>query len=79
MARNTFRKIIGTVVSLTGLSALLSSGLGWSSEYSDEWGPDVGTALPLLEAPDQSGNTRTLADLSGKQGLLLFLNRSADW
>ena len=34
---------------------------------------------PLLEAPDQNGVVRTLADLSGEQGLLLFLNRSADW
>ncbi|MEQ8859898.1 MAG: hypothetical protein RIC56_14740 [Pseudomonadales bacterium] len=47
--------------------------------YVDAWGPAVGSELPLLEALDQDGERRTLADLSGRQGLLLFLNRSADW
>jgi hypothetical protein len=35
--------------------------------------------LPVLEAPDQTGTVRTLDDLAGDHGLLLFLNRSADW
>lgn len=76
---NAYRKFFGTLVSVTGLSALVASSGAWSSEYSDGWGPALGTTLPLLEAPDQTGATRTLADLSGEQGLLLFLNRSADW
>jgi len=50
-----------------------------ADDYSAAWGPAVGTQIPILQAPDQSGNLRTLADLSGDQGLLLFLNRSADW
>ncbi len=48
-------------------------------DYATGWGPAIGSALPVLDAPDQSGARRTLADLSGDQGLLLFLSRSADW
>jgi len=48
-------------------------------EYSDDWGPAAGSPLPMLEALDQDGVLRQLDDLSGSQGLLLFLNRSADW
>ena len=44
-----------------------------------EWGPRVGQPLPHLAASAQSGTTRNLEDLAGEQGLLLFLNRSADW
>ncbi len=61
------------------LLPLLALGASAHAEYADEWGPQPGTALPLLEATDQDGQIRTLADLSGDQGLLLFLNRSADW
>ena len=50
-----------------------------NAEYADEWGPAVGAQLPVLEALDQDGNPQTLASLAGEQGLLLFLNRSADW
>jgi hypothetical protein len=57
----------------------MPAGTAWSSEYADAWGPAVGSKLPVLEAPDQTGRVRTLEDLTGEQGLLLFLNRSADW
>ena len=50
-----------------------------ADDYSAGWGPAVGNPLPILDAPDQNGTRRELADLSGDQGLLLFLNRSADW
>ena len=50
-----------------------------NAEYNDDWGPEAGSALPVLEAPDQDGQIRTLDSLSGNQGLLLFLHRSADW
>ena len=50
-----------------------------AGDYASEWGPKVGTTMPILEAEDQSGRLRTLADLAGKNGLLIFLNRSADW
>ncbi len=76
---NAYRRFFGTLVSVTGLSALIASGGAWTNEFSEGWGPAIGTKLPLLTAPDQNGVTRTLADLAGEQGLLLFLNRSADW
>lgn len=74
-AARTLRNMIGTLVSFTGLSV----GVALADDYSDSWGPAIGSTLPMLEAPDQSGDMRTLDDLSGKRGLLLFLNRSADW
>lgn len=69
------RRFIGMMVSLTGLAAMVAR----ADEYGDAWGPAVGAPLPVLEAPDQTGRIRTLDDLAGEQGLLLFLNRSADW
>ena len=52
---------------------------GTADEYADEWGPAVGAQLPLLSALDQAGVPQDLRSLTGKQGLLLFMNRSADW
>ncbi len=49
------------------------------ADYNSDWGPAIGSTLPLLEAPDQTGQVRQFDDLAGEQGLLLFLNRSADW
>jgi hypothetical protein len=48
-------------------------------DYVSAWGPEIGGSLPMLEAPDQAGVVRSLANLSGESGLLLLLNRSADW
>jgi hypothetical protein len=59
---------------LSGLPAM-----AFGSEYSSNWGPAAGSQLPVLEARDQTGQLRTLDDLSGENGLLLLLNRSADW
>ena len=50
-----------------------------ADDYSDGWGPAVGSPMPLLAASDQSGVVRNLENLTGDHGLLLFLNRSADW
>lgn len=49
------------------------------ASYAQAWGPAIGASMPLLDAPDQNGDQQTLASLSGDQGMLLFLNRSADW
>jgi len=48
-------------------------------DYNAQWGPALGTDMPPIASFDQEGVQRELADLSGEQGLLLFLNRSADW
>jgi hypothetical protein len=69
-----FRFVVAAVAVLSGLS-----GGAYGSEYSSNWGPAVGSRLPVLEAYDQSGQRRTLADLAGENGLLLFMSRSADW
>lgn len=67
---------------LAALLLLLSVALPAQADdpgYSDDWGPAAGTTLPMLSAQDQSGATRTLADLTGSSGMLLMLVRSADW
>jgi len=71
----TFNRVLGAVLSLTGLTAAFAM----ADEYTDQWGPTVGSRLTVLEAYDQSGQLRTLANLTGERGLLLFMNRSADW
>lgn len=76
---NLIRKLTRTLLPLTGLSALLAGGSAWAADYAADWGPEIGSTLPVLEAPDQTGTTRVLDDLAGDNGLLLFLNRSADW
>ncbi len=50
-----------------------------ADDYQDDWGPAVGSAMPAIDAPDHTGAPRALADLTGAKGLLLFVNRSADW
>ncbi len=50
-----------------------------AEDYAQQWGPPLGTSVPLLQAEDQTGTLRTLDNLTGSQGLLLFLVRSADW
>ena len=74
------RRLSRRMAALAGLLIALGSvGSATADEYSDEWGPAVGSELPVLEAYDQAGNLRTLADLAGERGLLLFMSRSADW
>ena len=61
---------------------LLAASIGayaMADEYSERWGPNVGEVLPVLQAYDQAGRLRTLENLVGERGLLLSLNRSADW
>ena len=67
---------LGATLLLPLLAAFSAAG---HADYADDWGPVVGSTVPLLDAFDQEGERRTLDDLSGSQGLLLFLNRSADW
>ncbi len=76
---NFLKKLTRLLLPLTGLSALLAGGSAWAADYAASWGPEIGSTLPVLEAPDQTGTTRTLETLAGDNGLLLFLNRSADW
>jgi hypothetical protein len=61
------------------IGALLVAGVASADDYGADWGPEIGSQLTLLKAHDQAGTLRTLDNLAGEQGLLLFLNRSADW
>jgi hypothetical protein len=42
-------------------------------------GPEIGQMVPAFSLPDQNGRNRSLADLTGANGLLLVFSRSADW
>lgn len=68
-----------TVKPLHFLAALLlASSAVAADDYAAGWGPAIGAEVSI-SAQDQSGTARTLGDLTGERGLLLFLNRSADW
>ena len=68
-------RLFSMLLSVTGLSATVA----FADDYAQGWGPEVGSQLPVLDAPDQAGRTQTLETLRGERGLLLFFNRSADW
>jgi hypothetical protein len=42
-------------------------------------GPDPGHRIPEFALPDADGNMKSLAELTGPNGLLLVFHRSADW
>jgi peroxiredoxin len=45
-----------------------------------EPGPSVGASFPHeLDAPDQTGERRTLESVMGEKGVAIFFVRSADW
>ena len=72
----TMVRLAALVATLYGLALAPHAS---ADEYSKGWGPALNTPMPLLAAPDHTGRTRSLGDLAGEHGLLLFLNRSADW
>ena len=47
--------------------------------YSAGWGPAVGERVPAIAARDTTGAPVDFAALTGRAGLLLLFNRSADW
>lgn len=88
MNQHLCQRLSGRATKLLGVFVCLLWSLGATAAergptepaaYADVWGPAVDSTLPLLDAPDQTGRQRQLADLAGDQGLLLFLVRSADW
>ncbi len=42
-------------------------------------GPEPGERIPDFSLPDQEGILRSVANLTGPNGLLLVFHRSADW
>ena len=67
------RKLLGSI--------LLVLWLPLHAEWSADWASDlkVGSATPGIDAKDQFGKDRTLANLKGDKGLVLLFSRSADW
>ena len=56
--------------------ALAPAAVAWA----DDLGPAIGTTAPDIGTrPDQTGKPHRLPDLMGKNGLVLFFFRSADW
>lgn len=53
--------------------------LGWDPEFTDAWGPAIGTKTPELAVKATDGSSKTLKELSGTSGLLVFFVRSTNW
>lgn len=49
------------------------------NDAAPDWGPAIHSVAPAIDAPDQHGARQTLETLAGRNGLLLFFVRSADW
>ena len=68
---------------LAGLTAVLASlwlvPLAQAQDYVGAPDFPVGADIPAIDAPDQNGASKTLADLVGENGLLLMFSRSFDW
>ena len=56
-----------------------ASVMSQESEYSNAWGPDVGTSIPELHVKDVEGEDKKLEDLAGAKGTLFVLVRSTVW
>jgi peroxiredoxin len=70
---STARFWVGFLIFLMGASLAPQA-------FAEELGPPVGTAAPDIGMRlDQTGKPRGLADLMGKNGLVLMFFRSADW
>ena len=68
---------VGRFTCTFALMALISLSVAASAE---DLGPPVGTKAPDIGVRlDQTGTPRTLADVMGKNGLVLMFFRSADW
>ncbi len=64
------------------LTAILASVVffGATAGFAEDLGPAIGTKAPDIGIRlDQSGKPRQLSDLMGRNGLVLFFYRSADW
>lgn len=50
-----------------------------AAEAAADFGPNVGESAPAIRARDSAGDARSLSDLAGPQGLVVYFNRSLDW
>jgi len=71
-----------SVRSFMRLAAILVAVLvfGVATSFAEDFGPAIGTKAPDIGTRlDQSGKPRQMSDLMGRNGLVLFFYRSADW
>lgn len=50
-----------------------------AADAAATFGPAVGGAAPAFSVEDADGVERTLANLSGPRGVVIYFNRSLDW
>jgi peroxiredoxin len=68
-----------TALRLTAIVAAVSF-FGATAGFAEDLGPAIGTKAPDIGTRlDQSGKPHQLSDLMGRNGLVLFFYRSADW
>ena len=72
-ARNLFKRlrIVSVLLAVTAMASAQNGHI--------KTGPELGEPIPRFEALDQHGESRSLEDLTGPNGLLLLFHRSADW
>jgi peroxiredoxin len=64
------------------LTAMLALGVVFAAttSFAEDLGPAIGTTAPDIGTRlDQSGKPHQLSDLMGRNGLVFFFYRSADW
>ena len=77
--------MIRTTILALGLSAMpvlalaQDSTIASSTEAAATFGPAIGEPVPSFSITDDAGQSRTLANLAGEEGLLVYFNRSLDW
>jgi peroxiredoxin len=71
--KKAFTLMVLLMVSATASAAAAAQDWVWAPDF------EVGDTIPLINAPDQNGVAKTLADLTGEKGLVLVLSRSFDW
>jgi peroxiredoxin len=69
----------GKLLRLTAIVAAVVF-FGPATGFAEDLGPAIGTKAPDIGTRlDQSGKPHELSDLMGRNGLVLFFYRSADW
>lgn len=72
--------LAAAALAVSGAPVLAQDGpAAQASAAAETFGPAVGQAAPSFSLPDSAGEARTLADLAGPRGLVLYFNRSLDW
>ena len=50
-----------------------------AASAAEAFGPALGETAPAFALSDSTGASRTLSDLAGPSGLVIYFNRSLDW